>query len=163
MGTRKANRAKLSGKADAERLRAEGTLALDARTRLHVIRVDGQQVVVTTDATGLRSITPLQDRFDAVLNEEEAEGGASEPDLNELEVARSESSEPTAGRRAATEGGPYKKPLFVGAALCGGAVRRRRPSIQPRSRTHFLKLLTNSSNAFLCFSTVFSGPTSRWR
>jgi flagellar biogenesis protein FliO len=67
---RRAGKAKLVAPNTAGRLVLDGQLALDTRGKLILIRVDGQPVVVTTDATGLRSIVPLQERFDAVLSDE---------------------------------------------------------------------------------------------
>jgi hypothetical protein len=53
---------RVAARADPDgRLRHEGSLALDARSAVHLIRVDGQQVAVTTDATGLRSIVLLSE------------------------------------------------------------------------------------------------------
>jgi hypothetical protein len=67
---RRTGRAKVSVSTDPSRLAKTGQLAIDPRCTLHLLRVDGRQVVVTTDHTGLRSIVPLQDQFDAVLGEE---------------------------------------------------------------------------------------------
>lgn len=53
------------------RLKHEGTLALDRRSAVHLIQVDGQTVAVTTDASGLKSIVVLSDPFDKVLDEVE--------------------------------------------------------------------------------------------
>ncbi|HEV3437248.1 MAG TPA: flagellar biosynthetic protein FliO [Gemmata sp.] len=55
----------------AGRLRHEGTLALDRRSAVHLIWVDGQTVAVTTDASGLRSIVVLSEPFDKALDEAE--------------------------------------------------------------------------------------------
>jgi hypothetical protein len=60
----------LSSGTGGDRLRHEGTLALDRRSTLHMIRVDGQTVAVTTDGTGLRSIVVLSEPFEEVLDEE---------------------------------------------------------------------------------------------
>ena len=49
------------------RLRHEGSLVLDRRCAVHLVRVDGQTVAVTTDATGLRSVVLLSEPFDAAL------------------------------------------------------------------------------------------------
>jgi hypothetical protein len=51
------------------RIHHDGTLTLDRRSALHVLRVDGQTVAVTTDITGLRSITLLSEPFDMHLAE----------------------------------------------------------------------------------------------
>jgi flagellar biogenesis protein FliO len=66
---KRARQTRLLAANTSQRLKSEGQLALDARSVLHVIRVDGQQVVVTTDTSGLRSIVPLQEPFEAVLDE----------------------------------------------------------------------------------------------
>lgn len=49
------------------RLVHEGSLALDRRSSLHIIRVDGQTVAVTTDATGLGSMVLLSEPFEDAL------------------------------------------------------------------------------------------------
>jgi hypothetical protein len=53
------------------RIVLEGSLTLDRRSAVHVIRVDGQSVAVTTDASGLRSIVILSEPFEQVLAESE--------------------------------------------------------------------------------------------
>lgn len=70
---RRAGRVRAAAGNAAGRLKVEGQIPLDGRSTLHVVRVDGHPVVVTTDATGLRSIVPLAERFEAAL-EEETEG-----------------------------------------------------------------------------------------
>jgi hypothetical protein len=55
------------------RLRHEGSLPLDRRCAVHIVRVDGQTVAVTTDATGLRSIVLLSEPFEAALEAAGAE------------------------------------------------------------------------------------------
>lgn len=57
------------------RLRHEGSLALDRRSAVHLVHVDGQTVAVTTDATGLRSLVLLSEPFDAALEA----AGATQP------------------------------------------------------------------------------------
>lgn len=49
------------------RIQPEGTLALDRNCAVHILRVDGQSVAVTTDATGLRSIVLLSEPFETAL------------------------------------------------------------------------------------------------
>jgi hypothetical protein len=49
------------------RLRHEASLALDRRSAVHLVSVDGQTVAVTTDATGLRSLVVLADPFETAL------------------------------------------------------------------------------------------------
>jgi hypothetical protein len=49
------------------RLRHEGSLALDRRSAVHLVSVDGQTVAVTTDATGLRSVVLLSEPFESAL------------------------------------------------------------------------------------------------
>lgn len=51
------------------RIRHDGSLPLDRRCVLHMLRVEGHAVAVTTDATGLRSVTLLSEPFDAALAE----------------------------------------------------------------------------------------------
>ena len=71
---RRATRKRLLAANTGGRLTLEGSLPLDARNAVHLLRVDGHPVVVTTDATGLKSIVPVQPTFDAALDE------AAEPD-----------------------------------------------------------------------------------
>jgi uncharacterized iron-regulated membrane protein len=63
---RRANRHP-TAKDAAGRMQHEGTLALDRRCAVHLIRVDGQAVAVTTDATGLRSVVVLTEPFESAL------------------------------------------------------------------------------------------------
>lgn len=49
------------------RLLHEGSLVLDRRSAVHIVRVDGLTVAVTTDATGLGSMVLLSEPFDAAL------------------------------------------------------------------------------------------------
>lgn len=65
---RRATRKRLLAANTGGRLVLEGRLPLDARNAIHLIRVDGHPVVVTTDATGLKSIVPMQPTFDAALD-----------------------------------------------------------------------------------------------
>jgi hypothetical protein len=52
----------------AGRLVLESSLALDRKCSLYVLKVDGQAVAVTTDATGLRSLALLSEPFDDHLD-----------------------------------------------------------------------------------------------
>jgi hypothetical protein len=45
----------------------QGTLLLDRRAALHMLRVDGHDVAVTTDASGLKSVVVLTEPFDPTL------------------------------------------------------------------------------------------------
>ena len=59
--------------ADADgggRMKHLGSLTLDRRSTVHVISVDGQQVSVTVDATGLRSMVVLSEAFPDALDRE---------------------------------------------------------------------------------------------
>jgi hypothetical protein len=49
------------------RLRHEASLALDRRSAVHLVSVDGQTVAVTTDATGLRALVLLNEPFESAL------------------------------------------------------------------------------------------------
>jgi len=51
----------------AGRLLHDGSLPLDRRCTLHLLRADGHAVAVTTDATGLRSLVVLSEPFDHLL------------------------------------------------------------------------------------------------
>jgi flagellar biogenesis protein FliO len=79
---RRAGRVRAAAGNAAGRLKLDGQIPLDGRSTLHVIRVDGHQVVVTTDATGLRSIVPLAERFEAALVEETEGVGVETAGLN---------------------------------------------------------------------------------
>ncbi|MEO2087931.1 MAG: hypothetical protein ABGY75_00325 [Gemmataceae bacterium] len=68
---RRAGRVRAAAGNAGGRLKLDGQIPLDARSTLHVIKVDGLQVVVTTDATGLRSIVPLAERFEVALADQE--------------------------------------------------------------------------------------------
>ena len=63
------------------RLRHEASLALDRRSAVHLVSVDGQTVAVTTDATGLRSVVVLSEPFEAALEA----AGAEVPPSNAVE------------------------------------------------------------------------------
>ena len=52
------------------RMKHLGSLTLDRRSTVHVISVDGQQVSVTVDATGLRSMVVLSEPFPDALDRE---------------------------------------------------------------------------------------------
>ena len=56
------------GPGPAGRLALEGSLALDRRSTLHLVRVDGLTVAVTTDATGLRALVLLSEPFGDMLD-----------------------------------------------------------------------------------------------
>jgi hypothetical protein len=56
------------GPGPAGRMVLEGSLALDRRSTLHLIRVDGLTVAVTTDASGLRSLVLLSEPFGDMLD-----------------------------------------------------------------------------------------------
>lgn len=70
---RRATRKRLLAANTAGRLVLEGSLPLDARNAVHLLRVDGHPVVVTTDATGLKAIVPVQPTFDTAMEEEVAD------------------------------------------------------------------------------------------
>ena len=70
---KRATRKRLLAANTGGRLVLEGHLPLDARNAIHLLRVDGHPVVVTTDATGLKSIVPMQPTFDAALDAAEPE------------------------------------------------------------------------------------------
>ena len=66
--SKRANRAP-AAQGDPTRLTHEGTLALGRRAAIHLLRADGQTVVVTTDATGIGSIVVLSEPFEEVLSD----------------------------------------------------------------------------------------------
>ena len=70
---RRANRPAGGAGDGGGRLVLDATLPLDRTSAVHIVAVDGQQVAVTTDATGLRGLTLLAERFDDAL------AGATEP------------------------------------------------------------------------------------
>lgn len=51
------------------RLVVTGNLVLNGRSSVHLLKADGQDVAVTTDSTGIRSIVVLSAPFDEVLAE----------------------------------------------------------------------------------------------
>jgi hypothetical protein len=55
------------------RLKHEGSLVLNRRCAVHLLRVDGQTVAVTIDAGGLRSLVLLSEPFEAALEAAGAE------------------------------------------------------------------------------------------
>lgn len=57
-----------AGPGPAGRMVLEGSLALDRRSTLHLIRVDGLTVAVTTDASGLRAMVLLSEPFGDMLD-----------------------------------------------------------------------------------------------
>lgn len=61
------------------RMKHLGSLTLDRRSTVHVISVDGQQVTVTVDATGLRSMVVLSDAFPDALDRQLAAEAAPPP------------------------------------------------------------------------------------
>ncbi len=67
---RRATRKRLLAANTAGRLILAGSLPLDARNAVHLLKVDGHPVIVTTDAGGLKSIVPLEMQFDAALDAE---------------------------------------------------------------------------------------------
>lgn len=81
---RQATRKRLLAANTGGRLVLEGRLPLDARNAIHLIRVDGHPVVVTTDATGLKSIVPMQPTFDAALDAVEPDPSAENTPSNSV-------------------------------------------------------------------------------
>jgi hypothetical protein len=65
---RKAGRPAATDPGAAGRLVLESSLALDRKCSLHILKVDGQTVAATTDATGLRSLVLLAEPFDDHLD-----------------------------------------------------------------------------------------------
>ena len=66
---RRATRKRLLATNTAGRLVLVGSLPLDARNAVHLLKVDGHPVIVTTDALGLKSIVPMAPAFDVALDE----------------------------------------------------------------------------------------------
>jgi hypothetical protein len=66
---RRAQRGSSAAVDPSGRIRHDGSHALDRRSAVHLLRVDGQMVAVTTDGTGLRSMVLLSDSFPTVLEE----------------------------------------------------------------------------------------------
>ncbi len=67
--TRKITQPKIGPASD--RLVVESSLTLNARASVHIVKADGQTVAVTTDASGIRSIVVLGEKFDALVEEME--------------------------------------------------------------------------------------------
>lgn len=66
---RRADRGGLAKGSDNGRMGLVGSLPLGGRSAVHLIRVDGRAVAVTTDATGVRSVAVLSESFGAALAE----------------------------------------------------------------------------------------------
>lgn len=60
------------GTGPAGRMELQGSLALDRRSTLHLVKVDGLTVAVTTDATGLRALVLLSEPFGDMLDATDA-------------------------------------------------------------------------------------------
>jgi flagellar biogenesis protein FliO len=60
-------------------LRTIESLALPQRCRIHLVEVDGRQVLVAADAAGIKSVTVMPDRFGQLLDvtDEEAESAVT--------------------------------------------------------------------------------------
>ncbi|QEL13309.1 hypothetical protein [Limnoglobus roseus] len=54
-----------------DRLVIESSLTLNTWASVHVLKADGQSVAVTTDATGIRSIVVLSEKFEELVGEVE--------------------------------------------------------------------------------------------
>ncbi len=52
-----------------DRLVVESSLTLNSRAGVHVLKADGQAVAVTTDATGIRAIVILGEKFDDLVED----------------------------------------------------------------------------------------------
>lgn len=77
-------------------LRTIESLSLPQRCRIHLVDVDGRQVLVAVDASGIKSVTPLPDRFASLL--ENAEGPSP--------MTGERHSEPDASRHNSWDGRP---------------------------------------------------------
>jgi flagellar biogenesis protein FliO len=64
-------------------LRTIESLSLPQRCRLHLVEVDGRQVLVAVDAAGVKSVTVLLDRFATLLD---GADGRSEPGIQHAEL-----------------------------------------------------------------------------
>lgn len=69
------------GSGPAAHLRTIESLSLPQRCRIHLVDVDGRQVLVAVDASGIKSVTPLPDRFASLL---ESADGPSQPAVSRL-------------------------------------------------------------------------------
>ncbi len=54
--------------ANAGRMVLESTLLLDRRSAVHIVKVDGQDVAITTDASGIKSVVVLTEPFEQALD-----------------------------------------------------------------------------------------------
>lgn len=70
-------------------LRTIESLSLPQRCRVHLVEVDGRQVLVAADAAGIKSVTVLPDRFANLLDvTDEHAGSGVAPPADEPEPAR---------------------------------------------------------------------------
>jgi len=53
---------------NAGRMVLESTLLLDRRSAVHIVKVDGQDVAITTDASGIKSVVVLTEPFEQTLD-----------------------------------------------------------------------------------------------
>jgi flagellar biogenesis protein FliO len=61
----------------AAHMRTVESLSLPQRCRVHLVDVGGRQVLVTTDAAGVKCVTVLPDRFAALLDDDPLEATAA--------------------------------------------------------------------------------------
>ena len=74
---RRAARIRTANADGGGRMKHLGSLTLDRRSTVHIISVDGQQVSVSMDATGLRSMVVLSEPFPESLERQLAEESAA--------------------------------------------------------------------------------------
>jgi hypothetical protein len=70
---RRAARKRLLAPNTSGRMVLDARLPLDAQNAVLLLRVDGHPVIVTTDASGLRAIVPVQPSFEAALADADPE------------------------------------------------------------------------------------------
>jgi flagellar biogenesis protein FliO len=85
----------------AAHLRTIESLALPQRCRIHLVEVDGRQVLVAADAAGIKSVTVLPDRFNSLLDGTDEHTDQTGVSLGEL---------PESQRSATWHGLPESRP-----------------------------------------------------
>jgi flagellar biogenesis protein FliO len=67
-------------------MRTIESLSLPHRCRVHLVEIEGRQLVVATDAGGVKSMTVLPDRFAALMDHSDGEAAAANPEIGRQET-----------------------------------------------------------------------------
>ena len=98
-------------------LRTIESLALPQRCRIHLVEVDGRQVLVAADAAGIKSVTVMPDRFGQLLDVTDEEA--------ETAVAATTNRRPAAEPRVTEATGAIRRHVQAAAAIEAGPARTR--------------------------------------